>query len=247
MNNSKFQMNEHNANAMDFLKNAILIIDTDYSIVYLNPACEKLLKVKKEDVLQKNAYDLFPDAPEDVRHIENTIKYEEPVKVERMPYQFGDFNSYFDLETHLLEENGIIIGAMAEFTDVTEYVKKEEKFKFNLEQMASNIILLPEGKGILPLNQTIIDDLEIDMIIQRVLLSVSEQKLSSLIVDLSSIIEANQHFFHSISGLLSALRLLGVNVSITGMKPAAAQGMVTSGISLDQYNVQIIRSLRDAF
>ncbi|EDL63681.1 hypothetical protein BSG1_20865 [Bacillus sp. SG-1] len=232
---------------MDFLKHAIFIIDAEYSIVYLNPACERLLKLKKEDVLHMNAYDLFPDAPEDVRHVENTVKFGKTVKVKRMPYQFGDFNSYFDLETHLLEENGKILGAMAEFSDVTEFVQKEDRFKSHLEQMASNIILLPEGKGILPLNQTIIDDLEIDLIIQRVLISVSEKKLSSLIVDLSSIIEANQHFFHSINGLLKALKLLGVNVSLTGMRPAIAQKMVSSGVSVDQYNVHILRSLRDAF
>jgi rsbT co-antagonist protein RsbR len=242
-----FQLSEQRSNAMDFLKNAILIIDADYSIIYLNPACERLLKVNKEDVLQMNAYDLFPDAPESVRHIENTVKYGKTAKVKRMPYQFGGFNSYFNLETHLLEENGRIIGAMAEFSDVTDFVQKEEKYKFNLEQMASNIILLPEGKGILPLNQTIIDDLEIEVITQRVLISVSEKKLSSLIVDLSSIIEANHHFFHSISGLLNALRLLGVNVILTGMRPAVAQKMVTSGISLRQYDIQFIPSLRDAF
>ncbi|WP_044022932.1 STAS domain-containing protein [Bacillus sp. SG-1] len=247
MKKSILQFNEHNVNAMDFLKHAIFIIDAEYSIVYLNPACERLLKLKKEDVLHMNAYDLFPDAPEDVRHVENTVKFGKTVKVKRMPYQFGDFNSYFDLETHLLEENGKILGAMAEFSDVTEFVQKEDRFKSHLEQMASNIILLPEGKGILPLNQTIIDDLEIDLIIQRVLISVSEKKLSSLIVDLSSIIEANQHFFHSINGLLKALKLLGVNVSLTGMRPAIAQKMVSSGVSVDQYNVHILRSLRDAF
>lgn len=247
MKKSILQFNEHNVNAMDFLKHAIFIIDAEYSIVYLNPACERLLKLKKEDVLHMNAYDLFPDAPEDVRHVENTVKFGKTVKVKRMPYQFGEFNSYFDLETHLLEENGKILGAMAEFSDVTEFVQKEDRFKSHLEQMASNIILLPEGKGILPLNQTIIDDLEIDLITQRVLISVSEKKLSSLIVDLSSIIEANQHFFHSINGLLKALKLLGVNVSLTGMRPAIAQKMVSSGVSVDQYNVHIIRSLRDAF
>lgn len=247
MKKSILQFNEHNVNAMDFLKHAIFIIDAEYSIVYLNPACERLLKLKKEDVLHMNAYDLFPEAPEDVRHVENTVKFGKTVKVKRMPYQFGEFNSYFDLETHLLEENGKILGAMAEFSDVTEFVQEEERFKSHLEQMASNIILLPEGKGILPLNQTIIDDLEIDLITQRVLISVSKKKLSSLIVDLSSIIEANQHFFHSINGLLKALKLLGVNVSLTGMRPAVAQKMVSSGVSVDQYNVHIIRSLRAAF
>ncbi|RIW29118.1 PAS domain-containing protein [Bacillus salacetis] len=247
MNNSILPISEQSSNVMDFLKNAILILDTDYRIIYLNPACEQLLEVKKEKVLLMNAYDLFPDAPEDVRHIENTVKYGKPVKVRRMPYQFGKFNSYFNLETHVLEENGSIIGALAEFSDVTEFVQKEEKFKFNLEQMAANIILLPEGKGVLPLNQTIIDDLEIELITEKVLISVSKQKLSSLIVDLSSIIEANQQFFHSISGLLNALRLLGVSVAITGMRPAVAQEMVTSGVSLNKYDVQVIRSIRDAF
>jgi rsbT co-antagonist protein RsbR len=240
-------ISEQSSTIMDFLKNAILILDAGYCIVYLNPACERLLKVKKDDVLHMNAYELFPDAPEDVRHIENTVKYGKSVKVRRMPYQFGKFNSYFNLETHVLEEDGKVIGAVAEFSDVTEFVQEEEKFKLNLEQMASNIILLPEGKGILPLNQTIIDDLEIELITEKVLISVSEKKLSSLIVDLSSIIEANHRFFHSISGLLNALRLLGVNVSITGMRPVVAQNMVTSGISLDQYNIQVIRSIRDAF
>ncbi|MGF2618301.1 PAS domain-containing protein [Rossellomorea vietnamensis] len=247
MKKSILEMSQHKANAMDFLKNAIMIIDANYKILYLNPACEKLLKVKKEEVLQQNAYDLHPDAPEDVRHIENTVKYGRPTIVKRMPYQFGDFNSYFNLETHLLEENGEIIGALAEFSDVTEFVLEEEKFKYNLEQMASNIILLPEGKGILPLNQTIIDDLEIDIIIQKVLMSVSQKKLSSLIVDLSSVLEANAHFLHSINGLLSALKLLGVSVTITGVKPEVAQKMAVTGVSLDKHKVQFISSLRNAF
>ncbi|WP_409252311.1 PAS domain-containing protein [Bacillus sp. SCS-153A] len=246
MKKSILQFNELTLNAMDFLKNAIFIIDADYSIVYMNPACERLLKVNKEDVLHMNAYDLFPDAPEDVRHVENTVKFGKTVQIKRMPYQFGEFNCYFDLETHLLKENDTILGAMAEFSDVTEFVQEEEKIKLHLEQMASNIILLPDEKGILPLNQTIIDDLEIDLITQKVLISVSEKKLSSLIVDLSSILEANQHFFHSINGLLKALKLLGVNVSLTGMRPAVAHKMVSSGVHMDQYNVQIIRSLRDA-
>ncbi|MGD7022940.1 PAS domain-containing protein [Rossellomorea vietnamensis] len=246
MKKSILEVSKHKTQVMDFLKNAILIIDADYMVIYLNPACEKLLKVNKEEVLHKSVYDLHPDAPEDVRHIENTVKYRRPAEVKRMPYQFGEFNSYFNLETHLLEENGEVLGAMAEFSDVTEFVLEEEKFKLNLEQMASSIILLPEGKGILPLNQTIIEDLEIDLIIQKVLMSVSEKKLTSLIVDLSSIFEANEHFFHSINGLLNALKLLGVSVIITGIKPSVAHEMAVSGVSFNQHKVQFIRSLRNA-
>ncbi|WP_456272994.1 PAS domain-containing protein [Bacillus sp. AK031] len=247
MKKSILELNKHKYNAMDFLKDAILIIDADYTVMYLNPACEELLRVKKEDVINKNVYDLHPDAPDDVRHVENTVKYGKSVKVERMPYKFGEFDNYFNLKTHVLEENGELLGAMAEFSDVTDFVKREEKFKHSLEQMASNIILLPEGKGVLPLNQTIINDLEIETITQKVLISVSEKKLSSLIVDLSSVFEANQHFFHSISALLNALELLGVEVSITGVKPSVAQKMVTSGINLDKGKVRIIRSLKSAF
>lgn len=234
-------------NAMDFLRDAVLIIDADYNVVYLNPACEQLLRIKKENVIYQSVFDIHPNAPEDVRHIENTVKYGKPVKVERMHYAFGEFDNYFNLETHVLEENGEVIGALAEFSDVTDFVKREEKFKHSLEQMASNIILLPEDKGILPLNQTIINELEIETITEQVLISVSESKLSALIVDLSSVFEANQHFFHSISALLNALELLGVEVSISGVKPCVAQKMVTSGITLEKSKVRIIRSLKNAF
>lgn len=246
MNKKLMELSEIGVNAMDYLNIAILIIDADFRVVFMNPMCEELLKLRKEDVLYKNIYEVHPDAPDDVRYIENTLKLGVTYKKDRMPYKFGDFNNFFNLETHLLKDDvGNVAGAMAEFTDVTEFVLNEQQLRKSLKEMATNIILLPERKGILPLNQAIVDILEVEDIVGDLLLHVSEKKCRMLIIDLSAIFEATNAFFHSLTILLKSLHLIGVKVSITGIKPEVATQMVQSGMNIDK--ITIYNSLEKAF
>lgn len=230
---------------MDFLRNGIMIIDRNYRIMYVNPAAEKLLKINFPRVQNKNVYEVFPDAPEDVRHLEHTIKFNKPRKIEKMPYLWGQFSYYLTLETNLILDEEKVIGAIAEFTDVTDYVVREEKLKKSLEEIASNVILLESEKGILPLNQIIMDELDIQKITQKVLEVVSNQKIRTLILDFSSVLEANEIFFKTIDSLIRALRLLGVKVIITGIKSAVARQIVVMDVPINKSNVTLLNSLAD--
>lgn len=246
MNKKSLVLNEVSIIGMNYMNIAILIIDADYRVIFMNPMCEILLKLRSEDILYKDIYEVHPDAPDDVRYIENTLKHERPYKIDRMQYKFGEFDNFFNLETHLLRDsNGNVVGALAEFSDVTDFVLKENQLRKSLREMATNIILLPERKGILPLNQAIVDLLEIEDIVGDLLLHVSEKKCRMLIIDLSAIFDATNAFFHSLTILLKSLHLIGVKVSITGIKPEVATQMVQSGMNIDK--ITIHHSLEKAF
>lgn len=232
-------------NGMDYINKAILIIDSNHRIIYMNSNCEAMLKLKKEDVLNTNIYDVYPNAPEEVRHIENTVKFGETYKIDRMRYKFGDFDNYFSLETHLLKLDGEIVGGLAEFTDVTDFVEHEDKLRKSLSEIASNIILMPEKKGVLPLNQAVVDILELSELTETILMNVTSKRLKTLIVDLSAIYEASTAFFQSINILIESSRMIGVKVIITGIKPAVAQQMVNSGIKINHEN--FVNTLEKAF
>ncbi|MRX73062.1 PAS domain-containing protein [Bacillus lacus] len=91
---------------LDELNSAVLAIDTSYRITYMNPASEKLLQVDKNDALGISMYDFFPEAPEDYRHVENTVKYQREIVLEAVPLRWGKYNKYLNVQTHLIRQNG---------------------------------------------------------------------------------------------------------------------------------------------
>lgn len=246
MNNKLIELSKIGVMSMDYLNIAILIIDADYRVIFMNSMCEKLLKLNSEEVINKKIFDVHTDAPIEVRYLENTLKLKKTFKIERMSYKFGEFDNFFNLETHLMKDDlGNVAGALAEFTDVTDFVLNEQQLRKSLKEMATNIILLPERKGILSLNQAIVDILAIDDIVGDLLLNVSAKKCRMLIIDLSAIFDATNAFFHSLTILLKSLHLIGVKVSITGIKPEVATQMVQSGMNIDR--ITIFNSLEKTF
>ncbi|KGP71148.1 PAS domain-containing protein [Pontibacillus yanchengensis] len=205
----------------------VLAIDVDYQVISINEMGAQLLQVNREDILGKNVYDLFPDAPSEVRHVERTIETGKEFNIDVMPYKWGKYDLYLSVQTRLLKTDDKVIGAMVEFTDVTQLYNKQLKLINRMEDMAVNVIPLSEGVALLPL-QPIIDEVEFRYILDKGIANVSRMRASYLIIDFSTINTVDSYFIERVQQLVKSVSLIGTNVSITGIKPTVARTWIHS-------------------
>ncbi|MGR9050608.1 PAS domain-containing protein [Halobacillus faecis] len=213
----------------DQLSLGVMAIDLDYRITQLNIQGASLLQVERENVVGKSVYDLFPNAPEEVRYVERTVRTSEEFTFEAIPYLWGNYNLYLSIRTKVLSENGIVYGAMVEYSDVTSYYEKEQRMRKWMEDMSVNVIPLSEGIALLPL-QPIMEQIEFQYILDRGLHNVTHMKAHEVIIDCSTISTVDIVFFEKLSKLIQSLSLMGIRVTISGMKPTLSKMWVSSDL-----------------
>ncbi len=213
---------------MNHLTCGVLAIDLDHRVIQINEIGEHILKVTRNEILGESVYDIFPLAPEEVRHVERTVQTGEEFFIEAMPYKWGNFNMYLTVQTKVLIDSNRMYGAMVEFRDMTHVYQKQEELINRMEDMAVNVIPLMDQLGLLPI-QPVVEEVGFHYLIDIGLQKVADMKVNTLIMDLSSITYLNDDFTEMIAKLCGALNLLGVNIMITGVRPENALRWVSSG------------------
>ncbi|WP_394218793.1 PAS domain-containing protein [Halobacillus trueperi] len=213
----------------DQLSLGVMVIDLDYRITQMNRQGAMLLQVNGENFIGESVYDLFPNAPEEVRHVERTLRTSEEFTFEAIPYQWGKYNLYLSIRTRILENNGEVYGAMVEYNDVTNFYEKEQRMRKWMEDMAVNVIPLSNGIVLLPL-QPIMEQVEFEYILDQGLHNVVYMKATQVIIDCSTISTVALVFFEKLSKLIQSLSLMGIRTTITGMKPELSKLWVSSNL-----------------
>ena len=210
-------------------EDAVLAIDHTYTITYLNRSCEQLLDIKKDMAIGQNIYEYFPEAPEEFRHVENTLKYEKEFALDEVPLKWGKYSKYLKIRTYLFKDKDRVTGAFVQFTDVTEQAEVKRRLSKRMEEMAVTLIPLSNEVVLLPLQPTV-EQFDFTYILDRSLTGVAELRARVLIVDLSMIYETSPLFFEILEKLKRAVKLLGIRVVISGLKPDMAKDWVHSNI-----------------
>ncbi|GEN52677.1 PAS domain-containing protein [Halobacillus faecis] len=213
----------------DQLSLGVMVIDLDYRITQMNKQGARLLQVDGKNSIGESVYDLFPDAPEEVRHVERTLRTSKEFTFDAVPFQWGKYNFYFSIRTRILEDNGEVYGAMVEYNDVTDYYEKEQRMRKWMEDMSVNVIPLSDGLALLPLQPTM-DQIEFQYILDRGLQNVVDMKANQLIIDCSTLSTVDIVFFEKLSKLIQSLSLMGIRVTISGMKPVLSKLWVSSNL-----------------
>ncbi|MGA9289556.1 MAG: PAS domain-containing protein [Anaerobacillus sp.] len=213
---------------MDHLSCGILAIDLDYRVIQINDVGTKILQINRDDIIGENVFDLFPLAPEEVRHVERTVATGEEYQVEGMPYRWGKYNLFLSIQTKVLRESGQMYGAMVEFSDMTHLYEKQMELIERMENMAVNVIPLMDQLGLLPI-QPVVEELGFQYIVDIGLQKVADLKVNTLIIDLSAISSLNEEFSEMITKLCGSLNLLGIDIMITGVRAETAIKWVSSG------------------
>lgn len=219
--------------ALEQLDTGILIIDTDFVVTFMNEACERILDVRREDALGRNIDEFFNHPSQHIRNLQQTLEEEREITLDVLSYKGGKHDKFLRQQTRLLREGGTIVGAMTELKDITSYVKKERELQAIIRNMTVNIVPVTDKIGALPL-QPIIDESHKHILLERTLTLCMSLRLEKLAIDLTAIPSMDDEVAHSLMRLIEALRLIGTEVIITGIRPEVAMTLVTSGYNLDE-------------
>lgn len=98
-------------------------------------------------------------------------------------------------------------------------------------ELSAPVVPISDSVAILPL----IGSVEIDRahyILERTLLSASELKITTLLLDLSGVIRVDTMVAEQILKIIQSLELIGVECVLTGIRPETAQSLTSLGIDV---------------
>lgn len=203
---------------------AAMALDSQYNVIFINDLAKEILGVKREDnIIGKNVYEVWPDAPDDVRFVEKTVRDKEEYYVKAMPYKWGKYDKYLDIRTTILEHQAEFLGAAVFFMDVSDTIAIQRELSERVEELSATLIPLKNKVALLPIYWM---PGQSGLTLERTLKQVTEKTVKSLIIDLSTVREPDAEFLDSLKKAKQALGLLGVEVLISGVRPDTARKWV---------------------
>ncbi|PPA70702.1 STAS domain-containing protein [Jeotgalibacillus proteolyticus] len=115
--------------------------------------------------------------------------------------------------------------------------RKIQSQKEMIYELSSPVILLYKGAALLPL----IGDIDTDrakIIMDSTLFQCTEKNVSHLFLDLSGVLIIDTMVAQQLSHLMTALKLIGVETTISGIRPEIAQTSVQLGISFSEGSIK---------
>ncbi|MET3574569.1 STAS domain-containing protein [Bhargavaea ullalensis] len=106
-----------------------------------------------------------------------------------------------------------------------------------ITELSSPVIPVKRGIGILPIVGDI-DTYRAKVILETTLDQASRQKLDQLFIDLSAVPIVDTMVAHQLFQLIDALRLIGVDTVLSGIRPEIAQTAVQLGIDFKETRTQ---------
>lgn len=211
---------------------AAMVLDPQYKVIYINDMAKDILGVNNDEVLGRNAYDVWPDAPDNIRFVEKTVRDKEEFYVKALPYKWGKFDKYLDIRTSILEHEAEFIGAAVFFMDVTDSFATQMELSKRIEELSATLIPLKNKVALLPIYWM---PGQPKLKLERTLKQVTEKTVKSLIIDLSTVKEPDSEFIESLKKAKQALRLLGVEVLISGVRPELARKWLETDTPHDDF------------
>lgn len=145
------------------------------------------------------------------------------------------------------------VGAIGLAFDISESIAVENELRIQLDQIAAQqkvirdlstpIIEVWDGVLTLPMVGTV-DSVRTAEVMDSLLRQIVEKRASFAILDLTGVEVVDTQVASHLVGLITAIRLLGADGIVAGIKPTVAQTMVALGLDLSQLNTQ--RNLRAA-
>ncbi|WP_147803073.1 STAS domain-containing protein [Alkalicoccus halolimnae] len=152
------------------------------------------------------------------------------------------FSQYYEIADTI---NPLIDQAIYSFTQA--YVEKNEKnyqeAKDEISELSVPVVPITREVAILPVIGSV-DSKRAELLLTQALSKGNELKLSTLIVDLSGVQMIDTYVAQNLFQLNDALRVIGIRVIFSGLRPELAQTVVNLGISFE--NMTVVNSLPQA-
>jgi rsbT co-antagonist protein RsbR len=232
---------------IDSLPDTIYVKDREGRFEVVNQAMAQLLGVASPDALiGKTDRELFP--PElasqygaDERALIDTgiplLDKEEPVQ-----YADGTLHWFVTAKVPLRDAQGRIIGLVGRGQDITERKRIEaERQRLQDELIQAQALALQElSTPLIPISDTVlvmpligrIDERRANQILEALLTGIQTQQADLAIIDITGVNVVDTQVAHALIQAARAVKLLGAQVVLTGLRPEVAQTLVSLGVDL---------------
>ncbi|SIS05426.1 Anti-anti-sigma regulatory factor (antagonist of anti-sigma factor) [Peribacillus simplex] len=138
---------------------------------------------------------------------------------------------FFELEKKVNEKVDVFLKSF--FVSYSDYKDKLILAQQNLvENLSVPIIPVTPTTCVLPLIGTI-DYSRIQIIEEKVLMEIGKLRITTLILDLSGIIEMEVEMINDLMKILDGTAMMGCKAVVTGLRPEVVTKMIRAGIQLD--------------
>ncbi|MET1032113.1 STAS domain-containing protein, partial [Domibacillus tundrae] len=127
--------------------------------------------------------------------------------------------------SHMLDVS--VTETILAFERQTDHLLDEREREIN--ELSAPIVPIQDGIAILPLIGTV-DSYRVEHILNKVLPDIPRLKVECLIIDFSGIVTIDTDVAHHLFRVYDILRLLGINVLFTGIRPDLATKAISGGI-----------------
>lgn len=142
----------------------------------------------------------------------------------------------------LLDSASQIVGILGMYEDITEYKRVEDERaqlqeqiikaqQAALTELSTPMIPISDGLVAMPLIGTI-DSKRAQQVIEALLSGVSAQRATTVIIDITGVQVIDTQVANALLRAAQAVKLLGAQVLLTGIRPEIAQTLVSLGVDL---------------
>jgi rsbT co-antagonist protein RsbR len=218
---------------------AIILLDPEGRVVRWNAPAERLKGWKAEEIIGQHFSRFYP--PEDVARGKTTMELK--VAAEEGRFEDEGWRVRKDgtrfwanvIITALRGKDGTLRGFGKVTRDLTERRADEEKIKKQAQEIFEMavvpVVQVWEGVVLVPLIGSL-DSQRTQQLMERLLQRVTETNSPVALLDITGVPAIDTQTAHHLIETIAAVRMLGAEVVLTGVRPVIAQTLVHLGIDL---------------
>jgi PAS domain S-box-containing protein len=218
---------------------AILLLDPEGKVLTWSAAAQRLKGWQADEIIGQHFSVFYPR--EDVERGKTVRELriaEEEGRFEDEGWRVRKDGTRFwanVIVTALRDKQGKLAGFGKVTRDLTERREAEEKIKRQAQEIfemaAVPVVQVWDGIALVPLIGTL-DSQRTQQLMERLLHRITETNSPVALVDITGVPTIDSQTAHHLIETIAAVRLLGADVVLTGVRPAIAQTLVHLGIDL---------------
>jgi anti-anti-sigma factor len=218
---------------------AIIFLDSEGRITAWNPAAERLKGYRSDEIIGKHFSIFYP--PEDVKAGKTARELQVAAREGRFEdegWRVRKNGSRFWANvviTALRDEHGVLRGFGKVTRDLTDRKKAEEQIRRQaqeiLEMATVPVVQVWEGILLVPLIGTL-DSKRTQQLMERLLERLTETGSPVALLDITGVPTIDTQTAQHLVETIKAVRYVGADVVLTGVRPVIAQTLVHLGIDL---------------